>query len=307
MSGRGLRLPPLNALRAFWVVMRKGSFRAAADDMLVTPQAVSQQIKLLEDTLNVPLFERKGRVVEPTEHAILLSHFVQAGFDEFTEGIQRVTNSSYRNRININVSPYFATRFLVERLENFRDRMPGADLRLTTMIELPDFAADEVDVAIQWGFGNWKEFETTLLVQDPKIICCSPDMADRIRTPADLTMQTLLHPILARDLWTRVLRHLGVEASDNTGEIQFQDAATMRRGTASGIGVGLISRIDAMEDLQSGRLVAPLGQDLLKDMAVRDIPGFYLIVPRAHRRVQIIQNFCTWITSEDWQDLLYRD
>lgn len=307
MSSRRVRLPPLNALRAFWFVMRKGSFRAAADDMLVTPQAVSQQIKLLEDTLNVPLFERKGRIVEPTERAILLSHFIQAGFDEFTEGIQRVTNSTYRNRININVSPYFATRFLVERLEHFRDKMPGADLRLTTMIELPDFAADEVDVAIQWGFGNWTDFDTTLLVQDPKIICCAPELATKIQSSADLSRQTLLHPVLARGLWSRVLKHLGVETGEQTGEIQFQDAATMRRGAISGIGIGLISRIDAIEDLKTGRLVAPLGTELLTDMSDCDIPGFYLILPRAHRRVQIIQSFCKWIISENWDTLLYQE
>lgn len=300
MNNLSVRLPPLNALRVFWVVMRKGSFRAAADDLLVTPQAVSQQIKLLEDILSVPLFERKGRVIEPTEQAILLSHFVQAGFDEFTEGVRRVTNSTYRNRININVSPYFATRYLMARLERFRDRLPGADLRLTTMVELPDFASDEVDVSIQWGFGAWKDLETTLLVRDPKIICCAPALAAKIKSPADLPKLTLLHPVLARTLWTRVLRHLGLEQPDLAGEIEFQDAATMRRGAISGIGVGLVSKIDALEDLKTGRLVAPLGTDILEDMNEKDIPGFYLILPKAHRRVKTVTTFCNWITAEDW-------
>jgi LysR family glycine cleavage system transcriptional activator len=138
MNNNTARLPPLNALRVFWVVMRKGSFRAAADDLLVTPQAVSQQIKLLEDILAVPPFEPKARIVLPTEPAILLSHYVQAGFDEFTEGVNRVTKSTRRSRININVSPYFATRLLIERLERFRNKMPAADLRPTAKVEMPD-------------------------------------------------------------------------------------------------------------------------------------------------------------------------
>jgi LysR family glycine cleavage system transcriptional activator len=307
MNDQLVRLPPLNALRAFWAVMRQGSLRGAADDLLVSPQAVSQQIKLLEDILHVQLFERKGRMVEPTEQAIVLSHFVQAGFDEFTEGVRRVTNSTYRNRININVSPYFATRYLMERLERFREQMPGADLRLTTMVKLRDFAADEVDVSIQWGFGDWKDFDTTLLVRDPKIICCAPGLAERISSPEDLKRLTLLHPVLARTLWRRVLRHLGVEASDVAGEIEFQDAATMRRGTISGIGVGLISRIDAMDDLEAGRLVAPLGINALADMAEDDVPGFYLVVPRAHKRVKVIAEFCKWICSENWDAQLNAD
>lgn len=280
--------------------MRQGTFRSAAEELLVTPQAVSQQIKLLEDALHVPLFERKARVVEPTEHAIILSHFVQAGFDEFTEGIRRVTNASHRNRININVSPYFATRYLMERLERFRQRMPGADIRLTTMVNVRDFAADEVDVSIQWGFGNWKGYDVRLLVHDPKIICCSPELARQIDRPADLARMTLLHPVLARDLWLKVLAHLGLPAMDMAGEIEFQDAATMRRGAISGLGVGLVSRLDALADIEAGSLVAPFGLDILDTMDSTDVPGFYLVVPRAHKRVKIIAAFCDWIAEEQW-------
>ncbi len=171
---RPLRLPPLNALRVFQTVVRHRSFRGAADELSVTPQAVSQQIKLLEDTLGLELFARKGRAIEPNEQAILLAHHIQAGFDEFAEGVRRVTKLGQRNRINVNASPYFATRFLLDRLARFREIMPGADLRLTTMVELPDFVADDVDVAIQWGFGTWTNHEQTLLLRDIKVICCTP-------------------------------------------------------------------------------------------------------------------------------------
>lgn len=282
--------------------MRQGTFRGAADELLVTPQAVSQQIKLLEDILHVPLFERKARVVEPTEQAIVLSHFIEAGFDEFTEGVRRITNSTYRNRININVSPYFATRFLMERLERFRELMPGADIRLTTMVSIRDFAAEEVDVSIQWGFGAWKDYDSRLLVHDPKIICCAPDLAKEIKTSEDLTKFTLLHPVMARNLWHKVLHHLGLKAPEIAGEIEFQDAATMRRGTTSGLGVGLVSRHDALADIKEGKLVAPLGTEILQDMDPADVPGFYLVVPRAHKRVKIISTFCDWISSETFVD-----
>src|SRR5690606_30501820 len=156
----------------------------AADELLVTPQAVSQQIKLLEDTLHVPLFERKARVIEPTEQAIILSHFVQAGFDEFTEGIRRGTNSTYRNRIDINVSPALATRCLMACVERVRELMPGHDIRMTTMVHVRDVAAEEVDVSIQWGFGNWKDYAVKHLIPDPTIICCSPELGRQISSPA---------------------------------------------------------------------------------------------------------------------------
>ena len=93
------RLPPLNALRVFHAVVRHCSFRGAADELLVSSQAVSQQIKLLEDSLGTHFFECKGRAIEPHEQAILPAHYIQAGFDEFAEGVRRVTEVGYRNRI----------------------------------------------------------------------------------------------------------------------------------------------------------------------------------------------------------------
>lgn len=300
MSGRPFRLPPLNALRVFHTVVRHRSFRSAADELLVTPQAVSQQIKLLEDTLGVELFERKGRAIEPNEQAILLAHYVQSAFEELSEGVRRVTKTGPRNRINLNASPYFATRYLLDRLARFREIMPDADLRLTTMVELPDFISDDVDMAIQWGFGTWRQYESTLLMRDYKQICCTPEIARRIGSPADLLSLPLLHPVLADDLWPNVLRHLGVEGVNSHGDIRFQDAATMRRATVAGLGVGLISTIDAEEELKLGKLVAPFGRDVMVGMPDGQIPGFYLVLPKAHRRVKSIAAFCKWVESENW-------
>lgn len=300
MISAAARLPPLNALRVFHTVVRHRSFRSAADELSVSPQAVSQQIKLLEDTLGVTLFERKGRAIEPNEKAILLAHFVQAAFDELAEGVRRVAKPDPRSRINVNASPYFATRYLLDRIDRFRDIAPDADLRLTTMVDLPDFVADDVDVAIQWGFGIWKGHEATLLLQDHKVICCTPDLARRLSRPDDLRSMPLLHPILSVELWPNVLRHLGVTDRSAKSDIRLQDAATMRRATLAGLGVGLLSTIDAVEDLTLGKLVAPFGQDVMQTMPAAEVPGFYLVLPRAHRRVKMIDGFCRWIQAENW-------
>lgn len=300
MTDRPARLPPLNALRVFHTVVRHRSFRSAADDLLVTPQAVSQQIKLLEDTLGVELFERKGRAIEPNEQAILLAHYVQSAFDELAEGVRRVTKTGPKARINLNCSPYFATRYLLDRIGRFRDNMPGADLRLTTMVDLPDFISDDVDVAIQWGFGDWKPYESTLLLRDYKLICCTPDLARKITGPQDLLTLPLLRTVLARDLWANVLDHLGVKGANLYGDIRFHDAATMRRATVAGLGIGLLSTIDAEEDLKLGKIVAPFGHDVMRGMPMDQVPGFYLVLPKAHRRVKAITAFCAWVEAEDW-------
>lgn len=299
MTGKP-RLPPLNALRVFHAVVRHKSFRQAADELLVTPQAVGQQIKLLEDTLQVTLFERKGRSIELTESAVLLSHYVKAGFDEFAEGVRRVTKSTYRDRINLNASPYFATHYLLPRLSLFREVLPGADLRLTTMVDLPDFGRDDVDMTVQWGYGGLTDYDTTLLVPDPKIICCTPAIGEQIRSAKDLTRFTLLDTVKSKRLWPDILRHLGVELADGDRSIGFDDAATMRRATLQGIGVGLVSVIDAEEDLRSGALVAPLGRDALVDMKEEEIPGFYLVLPKGHLRVKPVAALHRWLIQQDW-------
>lgn len=299
MTGK-LRLPPLNALRVFHAVAQHKSIRQAADELLVTPQAVGQQIKLLEDTLQVTLFERKGRSIEPTEAAILLSHYVKAGFDEFAEGVRRVTKSAYRDRINLNASPYFATHYLLPRLSSFRDMLPGADLRLTTMVDLPDFGRDDIDMSVQWGYGKWGDFETTLLVPDPKIICCTPSIGEKIKSAQDLTRFTLLDTVKSKRLWPDILRHLAVEKTDGDRSLGFDDAATMRRATLQGIGVGLVSVIDAEEDLRSGALVAPIGRDALIGMNPGEVPGFYLVVPKGHLRVKAVAALHRWLTQQDW-------
>ncbi|PZN55176.1 MAG: transcriptional regulator [Proteobacteria bacterium] len=299
MAGK-VRLPPLNALRVFHAVVQHKSFRHAADELLVTPQAVGQQIKLLEDSLQVTLFERKGRSIELTESAILLSHYVKAAFEELSEGVRRVTKSTYRDRINLNASPYFATRYLLPRLALFREVVPGADLRLTTMVDLPDFGRDDIDMTVQWGYGGWPDYETTLLVPDPKIICCTPEIAANIKSPADLTRFTLLDTVKSGRLWPDILRHLQVEQSQGDRSIGFDDAATMRRATLQGIGVGLVSVLDAEEDLRTGALVAPLGRDALAGMRPEEVPGFYLIVPRGHLRVKAVAALHRWLVQQDW-------
>ncbi|WP_420583667.1 LysR substrate-binding domain-containing protein [Ruegeria sp.] len=304
MSLNLLRLPPLNALKAFHAAVRHGSIRSAADELLVTPQAVSQQIKLLEDTLQVVLFERRGRTIEPTETAVLLARYVDAGFEELAEGVRRVTTKKYQDRITLNVSPYFATRYLMLQLEGFRESVPNSDLRMTTMVDTPDFKRDDIDVAVQWGFGDWPDLEVNLLIKDHKVICCTPELAEQVKSPEDLAQHRLLHPVLQNSLWSDIFDFLQVGSADSTSELAFHDAATMRRATMAGLGIGLISRVDAERDIRSGDLVAPLGVDILYDMPADQVPGFYLVLPKAHRRVSGVANFCNWVTSQDWEKTL---
>ena len=238
----------------------------------------------------------------PRRRAVLLARYVEAGFEELSEGVRRVTRQKCRDRINLNVSPYFATRYLLSRLSGFRGFQPQSDLRMTTMVETPDFRCDDIDVAVQWGYGDWGDLEATLLLKDPKVICCTPELAARIDSRLDLADQQRLHPVLKNSLWSDILEFLGVQAPDDASVLAFHDAATMRCATLSGMGIGLISRVDAERDILAGNLVAPLGVDALRDMPPETVPGFYLVLPRGHRRVSGIASFCDWMTGQDWEE-----
>ena len=301
MDADRFRLPSLKALEAFLAAARHGSVNGAAKELLVTPQAVSQRLKLLEESLQITLFERRGRSIESTEAAVLLARYVEAGLEELSEGIRRVTEQKCRDRINLNVSPYFATRYLLSRLSSFRRLLPQFDLRVTTMVETPDFRRDDVDVAVQWGYCDWGDLEATLLLKDHKVICCTPELAARMASRRELTSQLLLQPVLKNSLWPDILEFLDLKAPDDAAELAFHDEATMRSATLSGLGIGLISRVDAERDIRAGDLVAPLGIDALCDMPPDQVPGFYLVLPRARRRESGIAGFVEWLTGQEWE------
>lgn len=293
------RLPPLNALRTFHAAAQARSLRKAAEELRVSPQAVGQQLRQLEAALEVTLFERRGRALELTEAGILLSHFVKSGFEDFAEGVRRVAGGRERERVNLNASPYFAARHLMPAMMAFREVAPQTQLRLSTMVDLPDFARDEVDLAIQWGYGPWPGLAAKLLIADPKVICCAPALARSLRKPADLAQAPLLDLTKSMRMWPDIFRHLGLPAPAER-KLGFDDAATMRRAALQGIGVGLLSLADADEDIAAGALVAPLGRDALAGMKPADIPGFHLLAPRAALRVPAVASLHRWLLKQDW-------
>lgn len=295
-----VKLPPLNSLRVFHAVVRHRSLREAADELLVSPQAIGQQIRLLEDALGVVLMERDGRSISFTEKAITLSHYIQAGFEEFEEGVRRVTAPQQRARINLNVSPYFGTRYLMPRLAEFRTAVPEAEIGLTTMIDLVDLERDQIDLSVQWGYGERKDVISNLLMRDPKVICCRPDMAGHITAPSDILRFNLLQPARSKRLWPDILAFLGVEAPELDRSLTFDDAATMRRAAYQGLGVGLISWRDAEEDIAAGKLVAPLGIDALTGMPPENIPGFYVITTKVRLRAKHVAALHRWLLEQDW-------
>lgn len=299
------RLPPLNALRAFEVVARHGSLKAAADELLVTPQAISQQLKNLEEHLGVLLLDRKGRSVRVTEAGRSLAGYVERGLQEWAEGVRMVRRTDRADGVSVNVSPYFARSFIA-RLDEFQRTRPACRISITTAVPMPQFGRDDVDVAIHWGYGEWPDVEVHRLATDTKVICSAPARLPDppLDTPGALKAHKLLRTITPNTLWPDLLQVLGVQDARPENGLALADAAMMRAATIQGLGVGLLSMQDARDDIRAGTLVAPFGTDIFDRLPEKRKPGFYLVYPRSHKRIPAVAAMVSWTQTIDWSAAL---
>ncbi|HYS12304.1 MAG TPA: LysR family transcriptional regulator, partial [Burkholderiaceae bacterium] len=160
------RLTHLNGIRAFEAAARHMSFAKAAQELGVTPAAVSQQIKALEDYLGVALFKRTKRALFLTETAQAVLPAARDGFDLLASVLTRARVSSAHDQLVISVTPSLAAKWLMPRLERFIARYPEIDIRIDTNSRLVDFAREAVDVAVRYGAGDWPGLEITPLMSE---------------------------------------------------------------------------------------------------------------------------------------------
>src|SRR3954471_19025606 len=204
------RLPPLSALKAFEAAARLLSFRRAADELNVTPAAISHQIKALEDQLGVALFRRARRGLELTAQAKAALPKLTAGFDALGQAVARMRPRPDSGQLTISVAPSFATRWLMPRLHRFFAAQPDVDVRITARTRLVNRRGhdneveratvenwlEDSDVAILYGHGEYTDFRFDKLFPLTLAPICSPQLVhgdNPLRTPQDLHTHMLVH------------------------------------------------------------------------------------------------------------------
>lgn len=190
------QLPPLNALRAFEAAARHMSFSKAADELNVTPAAISQQIRALEDIVGVKLFRRLTRALLLTDAGRVALPALTAGLDLLAEGYSDMRRQEDAGALTISVAPSLAAKWLVPRLEGFRALHPQFDIRIDATDRLADFQRGDVDVALRYGDGQYDGMEVRCLMSELSAPVCSPALlegAHPLRKPTDLRHHTLLH------------------------------------------------------------------------------------------------------------------
>ena len=298
------KLPPLTALRAFEAAARHLSLTKAAEELGVTPAAISHQVRQLEDQLGVELFRRLTRAVSLTEAGRVLLPLLTDGFDRLAEAVAVLRSMQQSCVLTVSVAPSFASKWLLPRLEGFAAAHPEIDVRISASMALVDFRSDQVDLAIRFGSGRYPGLKVDKLFSESVTPMCSPALlqgAHPLRNPDDLRHHPLLHddsayavgPTPDWRMWLRLAGHEDVEASRG---LRFSHAEHALQAACDGIGVVLGRQSLAAADIAAGRLVRPFQLVLPIDF------GYYLVRPEQQEERPKVAALARWILDEAQRD-----
>lgn len=253
------RMPPLPALHAYEAAARLGSFAAAAEELHLSQSAVSQRIRALEAHLGVALFERLPRSVRLTEMGVAYLPAVRAAFDDLSVATMGLFGSSQRRQLTVRVQISYATTWLTPRLQDFCDAYPHIDVRIVSAIWADALSADEVDIEIRQGSGQWAGFRARMLHDDKAIAICGPRHLERygpITGIADLASRPRVHVLGFEDLWLRLFREAAVSTPPDADRIALDTSVAAIEMTAAGTRCAMVPERFAREALAAGRVLA---------------------------------------------------
>lgn len=247
-------LPPLNALLAFEFVARTGSVRAAAEQMSVTPGAISRQIRLLEEHFGTTLFQRDGRGLLLTHAGSAYFHLIGPHVEGLRKAGQVLHRSAGRTVIRLHSFTTFATRWLIPRLTAFQLANPAIDVRLTTASEWDESA--DFDAAIRLGDGEWQNMSATPLIENILVPVCKPTPGRKaMLTPEHLMRHTLLRVRGRPDDWQRWSEALGIDLGGLTNWRELESSALAYQAALEGQGIALAQRELVKKELAEGTLI----------------------------------------------------
>ena len=289
-------LPPLTALRAFDAAARHMSFAKAAEELHVTPAALSFQIKSLEEHLGRPLFRRLNRAVELTEAGRALAPGAAEGFATLQAAWRAVWRQGNDTSLTVTAGPALTAKWLAPRLYDFARAHPEIDLKFSATLRNMDLERDDVDVAIRFGYGQDDGLYSVPVRKEWLTPVMTPELAEMFATPASLKDAPLIHDESISFLsppcdWPAWFRAVGVDFTPNHGA-HFSNADHAIDAAVAGVGVALGRRAMILKDLTEGRLIAPFKVALETKGRFR-----FLCLPGAEQRPQIAA-FRDWFLTE---------
>lgn len=306
------QLPSLALLRTFEAAARHLSFKKAAAEVCVTPAAVSQQIKALEDQLGVVLFERKVRALELTEHGAALLPGVRDAFERLAKAVDQ-TRRVAPGPLTVTAPPSFASHWLLPRLPQFGAIHPDIDVRLSSTSDTVDHKGEAAvlgklhparkEVAILYGKGRYPGYVVVPIFTPDYVPVCTPALQRRaaLHTPADLAGQVLIHDdtlgedvrdMHSRSGWAEWLRLAGATHIDSRRGPHFSNAVLALEAAQAGQGIALAPHPLIESRVADGKLVIPF------NIALPSPSTYYLVMHEAMTEQAAVEAFKQWLLAE---------
>lgn len=293
----------LNALKAFEASARHQSFSAAGLELNVSSAAVGQLVRSLEDSLGVALFTRNSsgrqRLV-PTEAALAALPDIQAGFERLGQGMAKMRESTLQNTLKLTVSPTFASKWLLPRIESFSAQTPGIDLLLDINQRLVNFVDQRIDLGVRYGAGSWPDLISEKLMEEAVFPVCSPSTFKRLKVnaPADLLKHTLIYDMTGDSdagyvTWDSWFERVGVDKVPMERGLRINNAAAVLQAAVDGQGIALARSVMACDDVKSGRLIR-----LLPDLTVLSPLAYYAVYREESMSKATLISFLSWLRKE---------
>jgi len=295
-------IPGLQSLKAFDASARLLSFTKAAQELNVTPAAISHQIKELEELTGVTLFHRTSRHMQLSRAGMILKPAIAEALEGLTDALQRIRQLENPMQVRVTASPSIAAKWLVPRLDRFLDAVPGADVRIDVSSSVLDLERDDVDVAIRFGDGVYPGLSVDKLFHDVLFPVCSPGLLQEgkpLREPRDLLQFTLIHLEYEAQgavwpNWRMWMLAAGIKDFNDTRGLHFSQTSLAIQAAIDGHGVALGDSTLVGDDLAAGRLVKPF------ELALKSPAQFayHLITRRDTADRPMIKTFRNWILAE---------
>jgi len=285
------QLPPLLSARAFEVAARLGSFHKAADELHVTPSAISHQIRSLENFLGVELFQRNHRGVTLTVSGDAYVAELRDAFDVIAAATADLRQGKLRGNLSVGATSAFISRWILPRLNRFNNAYPQIELDLKA-IEVPiNLAKSVLDVVICMGPRDWTGQRADRILKSPIFPVCSPKVAEQLQELSSLRNWPLLHYDNGEE-WARWLKAAHIENVDSKIGPRFNDCNLMLQAAVEAYGVGLTFTALADRELQAGLLVKPFKQMILPEA------WYYVASPQTLAERPKVAAFRSWVLSE---------
>ncbi|RWD86499.1 transcriptional regulator GcvA [Mesorhizobium sp.] len=300
-------LPGTRALRTFEAAARHLNFTRAADELGLTPAAVSHQIKEIEDQLDLVLFTRTSRTIRLTEAGNVLHEASIDALDLLNRAVSRARKMTRgTSLLKVTLDAQFATKWLMRRVDGFRRQKPGIELRFDITYEVRDFERDDVDIGIRFGSGRYPGLCAHRLFENIIIPVCSPALlasGPPLKEPRDLFHQTLAHIEWSRQgvtwpNWRMWMQAAGVDDFDDSRTLVFGSATDATQAALDGHAVALADFAMVANDLSQGRLIRPF------ELGIKVAPEFayFLVYPEVMKDDARIVAFREWLLDEVAKD-----